>query len=261
MLEIKSISPVIGVEITGIDLSTRLSLADRIAILNHYHNDQLLIFRNQHIDPVQFLEFASIFGVPTRSLSKFTLSDYPLIGIMSNEKINDEPRGVVVKEFLWHSDSYVRENPNKTTLLLCISAPLDGGETLFSNTRTIYDSLPIEMKLHIEGRKIIFKNINLTKPPVKHPIVRLNKTNGKKSLYVNKHNYLGVDGMNENEAEKLIDYLYNAIIAPGNIYTHQWKKGDLLVWDNPSTMHAPAPMPNTPRTLHRIIIKGDLPVR
>jgi len=50
------------------------------------------------------------------------------------------------------------------------------------------------------------------------------------------------------------------IIQQDNIYTHRWKKGDLLVWDNASSMHAPAPKPNTDRTLHRIIIQGDLPV-
>lgn len=251
----------IGVYLTGINLNHPIEDKMRQYLVSLYNEHQLLILRDQTVSLTNFFNFAKIFGEPERSISKFPHPENPLICIMSNETRNGVKLGTEVQPLLWHSDSYVKDNPNKSTLLHCIKAPTTGGETLFVNTYAAYETLPLGIQQAIEGKKIIYKHIDLTQPPLTHPIVRRNPVDGRKCLFVNIHNALGVEGLETKEGMELVRYLYEHVIDKQEIFAHRWQVNDVVIWDNPSTMHAPAMKHSgEPRTFYRIITKGVLPV-
>lgn len=259
----KLISPNLGLEIVGVDISQKLTediIGELIELLAHHH---LLIFRKQVVSENKFIEFSCSFGEPVPSLlPTFQLLGYPLISRHSNIKNDDdETIGAMAPEFFWHSDSYLTDNPNKATLLYSLISPREGGDTGFVNMNSAYEMLDNETKKTIAGRKAFYKNIYKNRPPVAHPLIRINSITHKKSLFVNKHRALGVENMPENEALDLLKNLYEFSIQPERIYKHKWQDGDFLIWDNSSTMHAATPISgNNKRLLYRILIKGELPI-
>lgn len=259
-----SLCPQLGIEISNLDLTK--AFTDKIAAelyeaLLHNH---LIVIRAQTLCENALIKASKIFGEPVASIvPKYRLPEYPLISRHSNiRNEDDEPSGAMAPEFFWHSDSYLTETPNKATILYSIISPHVGGETNFVNMCVAYDSLDDETKNLINNRKAFYKNAYINRPPVAHPLVRINPVTNQKALFVNIHRALGVEGLLPNDASNLLNKLYNHAIEPSQVYQHKWKDGDLVIWYNPSTMHAATPISREHhRLLHRILIKGDIPVQ
>ena len=101
----------------------------------------------------------------------------------------------------------------------------------------------------------------MNQPPVVHPLVRVHPVTKRKALFVNIHRALGIDGMDQDEALKLIKYLYQHATRADFVYQHKWHDGDLLIWNNPMTMHCATDIHESQeRLLYRILTQGDLPV-
>ncbi len=231
-----SVSSHLGVEIHGIDLT---ELDDFGPLLNELARSHLLIVRNQNLSEEQLVQISCKFGEPIPSLMpKFRLENYPVISRYSNAKgQNNEAAGAMAPEYVFHSDSYLLSNPNKETLLYSLKAPEFGGETFFVNMCTAYDLLEEDLKELLDGKKIFYKNAYLNQPPVAHPIIRTNPITQRKSLFVNLNRALGIEGLDEKSGLDLIKFLYDHSVKPERIYKHKWHNGDLLIWDNPTTMH------------------------
>ncbi len=262
-LKTSEISPYLGLEIDGLDLSTNPSSETYESLINKLHQYHLLVIRNQHLNEKQLINVSQFFGKPSPSLvPTFRLADYPFISKFSNVKgEKGEALGATAPEYVFHSDSYFAPNPNKATLLYSIKSPEYGGETHFVNMCKAYETLEDSVKNLIRDKKASYKNVYVNQPPVSHPLVRVHPATGNKALFVNIHRLLGVDEMELDEAQKLVEKLYNHSIKPETIYKHQWKDGDLLIWDNRTTMHCATTIDSTQeRLLHRILTEGDLPV-
>lgn len=255
----------LGTEVNGIDFSNQQNLSSSsinevISLFNKYH---LLIIKNQILNEEQLIQLSYIFGEPVLALvPTYRLENYPVITRHTNTKDeNNWPKGVVAPEYLFHSDSYFTPNPSKATLFYCLKAPVEGGETHFVNMCSAYNTLDSRTKNLISDKKVIYKNAFINQPPVKHPLVRFHAVTKHKALFVNKYRALCIEDMDQDESLDLVERLYNHATLKNSIYKHRWQNGDLLIWNNPTTMHCATPIAHTEeRLLYRILTKGDLPV-
>ena len=174
-------------------------------------------------------------------------------------------------------DMSYAERPARATMLYAREVPtlhgLTLGDTAFANTAVAWDRLPDEMKQRLEGLQGIFdfrgrkrsspvSAANVAQyPPVQHPIVRTHHHTGRKSLYVVRDDCTGIVGMSPSEGLALIEALADHIIRPEHIYQHQWREGDIVVWDNCTVQHRAVLDYDLPqrRLMWRTTVKGERP--
>jgi alpha-ketoglutarate-dependent 2,4-dichlorophenoxyacetate dioxygenase len=162
------------------------------------------------------------------------------------------PDGAQPTDFeLFHTDSPFNSWPTKWSFLLAYVTPPEGADTEYVDTRAVYEDLPPEMKDKVEGLKVDhdlfralqrngveFQDDEMRKnyPRMTHPLVRT-AASGRKALYMGWHG-VGIEGMEEEEALELLDYLYTFATQPKYVYAHKWRPRDMVVWDNRCTMHS-----------------------
>jgi len=253
----------LGVEIRGIDCSKPLNFQESCLLLDNFHQYHLLIIKEQQLTEEKLIQISQLFGEPVPSLlPSYRLEKFPVITKHTNAKdTNKSPIGAMAPEDVYHSDSYFSANPSKATLLYSLKSPAYGGETCFANMCFAYETLDESIKHFIADKKAIYKNAYINQPPVAHPLVRVHSVTQKKALFANIHRALGIDALEKNEALSLLEELYEHAINPRFIYKHKWQDGDLLIWNNPVTMHCATHINDSQeRLLYRILTKGDLPV-
>jgi taurine dioxygenase len=176
-------------------------------------------------------------------------------------------------EMHFHTDQCHQERPAKATMLYSIEVPSVGGNTLFANAYAAYDTLPDAIKRKIEGRKALnaydydaAATIRGTKlrdgvPSYWHPIVRTHPATGRKALYVNRLMTIAIEGMADDEAEDVLNTLFDHQEQRKFVYEHVWRVNDLLLWDNRCTLHARTDFSDKERRLmRRVAILGEKPV-
>jgi alpha-ketoglutarate-dependent 2,4-dichlorophenoxyacetate dioxygenase len=152
----------------------------------------------------------------------------------------------------FHTDSPFNSLPTKWSLLLAYVVPPEGANTEYVDTRAVYEDLPQQMQERIENLSAEhdlfsalkragaeFGNDQLRKayPRMAHPLVRTSAS-GRKALYIGWH-AVGIVGWSEREALELLDELYAFATQSQYVYSHKWRPGDMVVWDNRCTMHSP----------------------
>jgi len=261
-MQVRSL-PILGAEINGVNFS-HPSVNDMLAIMmDKLSQHHLLIIRDQKLSEEQLFNTSKLFGEAVPSLvPAYRLENYPVITRHSNKKDEAKlPKGAVAPEYVFHADSYFTTNPNKFTLFYSLISPEKGGKTHFVDMCFAYDSLTESQKELIDGKYAIYKNAYVNQPPVMHPLVRTHPVTKRKALFVNIHRALGIEGMDHDQSMTLLENLYHHAINPAFVYGHKWYDGDLLIWDNRTTMHcATSITDNEERLLYRILTKGDLPV-
>jgi len=148
------------------------------------------------------------------------------------------------------------------------------GDTEFASTAAAWDALPERVRRHLDGRRAVFDFAGRKRafpptqaeidryPPVTHPIVRTHPDTGRKCLYVMRDDCTGIEGIGGQEAEALIAALADHIVKPAFIYRHQWRAGDLLMWDNCTVQHRAIQDYDLPqrRLMHRTTMGGSVPM-
>jgi len=252
--------PEIDINFSDLNSVNAKSINNTIELFHYQH---ILIVRNQHLNEDQLINVSKIFGEPAQALvPTFRLKNYPVITCHTNTKDeNHIPKGVIAPEYVFHADSYFAPNPTKVTLFYCLKAPNIGGETHFINMCAVYESLDQSTKDLIADKRVSYKNAFINQPPVTHPLVRIHPITGEKALNVNKHRALGIAGLEQDEATRIVEDLYHYATSSEFVYKHKWRSSDLLIWNNVTTMHSATPIPDSEeRLLYRILTKGDLPV-
>jgi taurine dioxygenase len=240
---------------------------------------QVLVFRNQELDPAQFLRFARQFGRPEpHVIDQFHHPEHADILILSNVTRNGEPLGLADAGTYFHTDYSYLEVPARATLLYSIQVPKKGGDTLFANQYAAYDDLPAAMKKRIAGLVALHHYGNrddLDKASrtvasvltgeqenkltwVRHPLARRHPVTGRTALYAVSGSSFRIEGMPDDEARDLLDEL--KLHATQQKYQCRLKYGvgDLVIWDNASLLHsATLTDPDDPRTLWRITVKEE----
>ncbi len=270
----------LGAEIRGVDLSKPLAPAAVEAIMAAWRAHLVLLFRGQRLPPRDLSAFSKHFGaldvVP--AWRKFHPTGSEEVLVISNVKENGEPIGVLgYGEAEWHTDMSYIELPPRASVLHSLEVPSAGGETSFLNMYKAYEELAEADRAALRGRSLNHDSSydsagNLRPgaqtfeaakdaPGARHPAVRRHPETGRLALYLGRRLNAWIVGMDVAESEALLDRLWAHVLQDRYVWTHRWRVGDVLVWDNRCTMHRRAPFdPSSRRLMHRTQIKGERPI-
>lgn len=269
-----------GIEITGMDLSQPLSAADRDRILALFRRHPIMVFRGQRLTREQQFDFTTHFGpVETRHVGRHVDAErYTAVHTVSNLGPDGQPVAIPAERgnYYWHSDKSYHAVPSLLTMLHGVEIPPSGGQTQFANTAMAHAALPDAMKARIAGLRAVHSweasRINCgarpatedqkrERPPVDHPLVRTHPETGAKALYLGNH--AGhILGLPHEEGAALLRELLAFATQPRFVYTHAWRPGDLVLWDNRCLVHRALPhdgMTRHRRVLHRTVVTGKVP--
>jgi taurine dioxygenase len=265
-MEVRRIAGALGAEILGVDLSKEIPTAEiRKAFLEH----QVIFFRDQKLDPAQFMAFARTMGRPV---------PYPFV-----PGIEGFPEVIEVKKLeherhnfggIWHSDTAYLEEPPMGSMLIAREIPPYGGDTEFASQYLAYEALSEGLKRLLDGLVAINSSskadVTRTREDrvkeysrhyeAEHPVVRTHPETGRKALYVNFGHTVRFRGMTEQESAPLLGYLFQHQVKPEFTCRFRWKVGSLAFWDNRCTQHNPVnDYHGHRRVMHRITLAGDKP--
>lgn len=276
---VQPMNAALGAEIDGLDLSQPIDSTLKDAIYGALLQHQVLIFRDQTLSREEQGRFANNYGELESHVGRLRNGKrYPVI----NDITNIQPDGKLIPKLVnrgpnhWHTDKSYHAVPSAITMLHGKEVPSKGGETLFANMKLAYEELTPEMKARIDGLKVQHSweanriNVGETpatedqkreRPPVTHPLVRTHPDTGTRALYIGTHIDI-IHGLSRTDSDALVEELMEHAIQPKYRYDHQWRQGDLVMWDNRSLMHrgnTNYDMANEPRVLQRTVIIGTVP--
>lgn len=269
----RPLSAAIGAEILGVDLSKPVGDESFGRILDTWHKNLVILFRDQHLSEDDQVRFGERFGPPAVSHTKRFTTKNPAVMLISNVRENGQLIGALPDgEMNFHSDQCHQERPAKASILYSLEVPSTGGNTLFANAYLAYETLPDAIKQKIEGRKALnaydYDNAATRRgtklrdgiPSCWHPIVRTHPDTGRKALYVNRLMTVAVEGVPEDEGNELLNTLFDHQEQPEFIYEHVWRPHDVLLWDNRCALHARTDFSAAERRLmRRLTILGEKP--
>ena len=255
-LKLRKLSYALGAEVCGVDVARAMSESTFGEIYHAFLQNGILLFRDQDITREQHIEFSRRFGELDRheALPRDRLPAFPELLMVTNEpKPDGSPSDTKYTGRQWHSDMSFTTVPSLGSMLKSYAVPEVGGDTLFASMYAAYDALSDGMKkliaglhgIHLSGtRKLANDNSGVVRaeeqkrinPPVAQPVVRVHPESGRKALYIGEK-VKRFDGLTEEESRPLIDYLVRHATRPEFVYRHQWRKNDIVVWDNRCTMH------------------------
>lgn len=278
-IEIVPTGTAVGAEIRGVDLSRPLDEATFASIDDAYDKYGVIFFRDQRIAPPQQVDFTRRFGEIEFNIfsERWSVPGSPEIVVVSNITADGQPIGIKRAGENWHSDMCYTARPPRGTMLYALEIPdlfgLPLGDTEFASAAVAWDSLPDALRRRIDGLTAVFdftgrkrafppKQSEIDRnPPVCHPIVRTHPRTGRRCLYIMRDDCTAIEGLAQPEAETLIAALADHIVKPQHIYRHQWRVGDLLMWDNCTVQHRAVQDYDMPqrRLMHRTTMGGAEP--
>ena len=265
-----------GAEITGIDLKNDLSESQITEIRNHWLKYHILSFPNQALSDDDLERFTLYFG---------SFGDDPFIAsipgrenIIAVKRTADEKVPIFADN--WHTDWSFQKNPPAGTCLFGKIIPSEGGDTLFSNQHLALELMPSELRKKLEGKKAIHSALVPYSPgggygdkdremgrsmdirasedafaQQIHPIIMSHPETNKEGIYGTVGYIIGIEGMDNQEAMKLLMELSAWQCKEEFVYRHKWKKDMLIMWDNRSVLHrATGGYEGQERLLHRTTI-------
>jgi alpha-ketoglutarate-dependent taurine dioxygenase len=192
---------------------------------------------------------------------------------IANATIDGQRGELPEGDMQFHADQCYYENPAKGAVLYALEIPKHGGNTLFASTAAAFDSLPQDLREQALRMQVLFlydyeKNANRKAPSnwagaprYVHPAVVLHPETHRPTLLVNRLMADSIVGMPREQSDALIETLCQAAERPEHIYEHEWRVGDILIWDNRATLHARTDFdPAERRVLRRLALRGERPI-
>ncbi|MGO9629813.1 MAG: TauD/TfdA dioxygenase family protein [Xanthobacteraceae bacterium] len=263
-MDIVPLGPGFAAELRGVTLADVANDdAAYQAVRAAFEQHSVLIFRDQNVTDESQIAFSRRFGpleiTPAASQGAGThLVILSTIG--PDGKVVPADHRIALRNKanqLWHADSTFKSVPALASVLSAWIIPSHGGETEYVSTRLAWDRFDPALQQRIanlfawhdysHSRGKIAANIvgadeRAALPPQCWRMVWTNPANGRRALYIASHAY-AIEGMEDGAAQKLIAELTDAATAPGLSYTHAWRQGDVVMWDNRATLHRGRPWP------------------
>lgn len=276
-LDVVPLTKYTGAEIRGLDLRTKPDDETVKAIYQAWLDHLVIIFPDQKLSQEDLIRVTGYFGEigelhrPPKYFPKGYSKILPGIMMISNIRENGEPIGALPDgEMMFHHDMIHSEVPSKGTLLYSVEIPSKGGNTLFASGYAAYDTLDPAVRNALEGKKAAhhYNYGSVKKGDNKgteafgecvHPVFRTHEDTKRKAVYVNRLMTVKILDMPEDESTDLLNKLFDHSEKKEFVYEHEWRLGDLLLWDNRCSTHARTDFPSTERRLMlRTTVKGTV---
>jgi taurine dioxygenase len=278
-MSVNKLEAPLGAIVSGIDISRLLAPDEIKGIEDAWRERLVVVLRGQRLSDPQLIAFSSQFGEldppgPNPYGEPF-LKEHPELNVISNVVENGRPIGGLGDgEAVWHADMTYVEVPPKAAMLHALEVPPAGGNTYFANMFAAYATLPADLKKATEGKVAVhdastnsagmlrkgYKRVTDVREVVgaHHPLIRTDPSNGGKALFLGRRPNSYVLGLSVPESEALLDALWAHATQPRFAMCHEWRVGDLLMWNNLSVLHRRDPFdPKSRRIMHRSQIKGN----
>jgi taurine dioxygenase len=278
--DVQPISGVLGAEILGPDLSKPLS-ADAFDQIHRALIDfGVIFFRDQSLTHSEQIAFSARFGPLDVHPIANGLEDHPEVIRVLKPAGESASFGVG-----WHTDNSFFEHPSLATCLYAVTVPPYGGDTLFAGMERAYEALSEPMKGWLEGTRAVHSASRAYDPKVTgedkyagraainytysdaveaeatHPVVRTHPETGRKSLYVNPMFTQRIVGLEADESDAMLAFLFDHCAKPVFTSRFRWQVGSVALWDNRCVQHyALDDYREFERLLYRVTISGNRPV-
>ena len=268
---------VLGAEIKGVDLA-RPSAREVAAIMHAWHRHDVLLFRRQRLTDDHLVSFSRRFGEldppPNQCAGRKSPQGSPDVYVVSNVRdMQGEPIGALGDgEAAWHTDMSYAAMPPDASMLYALEIPAHGGDTSFASMKAALAAMPRALAERVRALDIkhdgtydsggtVRKGLQASDDPrtsvgTPHPAIIEHPVSGDAALYLGRRRNAYVMGLELAESERLLDQLWTYVETA--VYRHRWAPGDLVLWDNRTTMHRrDAFDPKARRVMHRTQIKGS----
>lgn len=269
-----------GAEVTGVDLRT-ITDTGFAAIHQAWIDHQVLLFRDQALSDPELVAFSRRFGdldhAPIQENGQRFVDGRPEIYVVSNVIENGVAIGSLgAGEAVWHTDMSYLPAPPKASMLFALEIPPRGGDTSFCDMYAAFETLPAGLRDRALGLRVkhdgtynsggyVLQGVSPTDDPREapgtlHPLVCTHPESGRRMLYLGRRRMAWIEGLDLAASEALLDDIWAHATRPEFSFTHRWRVGDLVLWDNRCTMHRRDPFDAASRrVMHRTQIKGAAP--
>ena len=255
--EIRRLGDSLGAEVVGFDLERDATPENAQKLLDAWLENVVLCVRDQHVGPEGFVKLARMFGTPTPQplqRAEYQVEGFPELRVLSSEHrdtLGDGKR--MMTGGSWHSDHSHQQDPPRGTMLHALQLPSSGGNTSFTNQHAAFAALPAEMQERAKAlsvhhvynspfaprrmQKLSAEEQKVAAPDAWHPLARPHPVDGRRAIYLNPIRTAEIEGMDEAAAQDLLNEMLAHSTQPRFVYSHEWKVGDVLIWDNPQALH------------------------
>jgi len=277
-INVKPLTDRFGAEAVGLDLAADMDDETFAGLRRAYVEAGVLLVRGQsRLTPDDHIRFSRRFGaLEEHVLTQFLLPGHPEIFVVSNIVENGRHIGAHGGSKEFHSDLAYLETPSLGSVFRCLERPEEGGETAFVSMAAAYDDLPEGLRRRLDGLEAVYDYVwnyerkflklrgplseaqKAKTPPVIHPVVVAHPETGRRSIFLSEIWVRNFVGMGEEESQDLLNEVLAIATRPEAEYVHTWSPGDVVIWDNRSTLHRACPFDqaNTRRLMHRTTIAG-----
>lgn len=267
-LRVTPLSPVIGAEVSGVDLAQALDAAVLTELKDAWAKHLVLFFRDQRLTFAQHKALGRHFGELHVHPAAPKDDEHPEILV-----VHGDDKVKFVAGSLWHSDVSCDREPPLGSILRVVQVPSSGGDTLFANMYSAYEGLSDRLQRLLAGLTAIhdgdqyyrgrYGSANLRDdrhPAAEHPVVRTHPVTGRQALFVNQGFTTRIKELPIAESDALLAFLFRHCERPEFHCRFQWREHSVAFWDNRCTQHL-AIWDYYPQTRHgyRVSIKGDVP--
>lgn len=261
-----------GAELTGLDV-TRVAPAELLSLA---HRQQLLVIRDQRLDPAGLQQLAASLG----ELDVYPFA-VPLPGTPHVVAVVKNPEDATNFGGAWHTDTSYLPRPPSLTLLYAVELPTHGGDTLFADMCAALEALSPRLRAILEqleahntaslvhgaggehqavAGESVARQAAAVVTEADHPVVRVHPDTGRQALYLSRIHSERFVGMTREESLPLIDFLQAFAVRPERCTRLVWRPGTLAIWDNRTVQHNPLnDYHGERREMHRVILRGERP--
>ena len=265
---VKPLSPAIGAEVSGIDLRS-IGSPDAETLRRAWLEHHVVVVRGQKLSEDDLVAFGACFGRIEKARKLSPLASRQEIMVISNIRRDGAALGSLPDgELSWHFDRIHQKVPNKAGVLYAVELPSRGGETRFASMCRAYETLPEATKAKLAGLTALNtyqygqthaekKQLSEESPSAVHPVVRTIPETGRKALYVCRLMTDKIIELPEGESRAMLAELFDHVERPEFSYEHEWRTGDVLIWDNRCVIHARNDFDERERRLLKRVVVGD----
>jgi alpha-ketoglutarate-dependent taurine dioxygenase len=278
---IRKVATTFGAEVSGIPISGDIPAASLARFIDLLHENRMLLVPRIALEPADQVAFSRRLGpLELHAASAAILPAHPEIFCVGNVERDGMKANFARGVEQWHADSSYRAVPSDASLFYGVIVPPEGGETNFLDATAAWEELDPAMQRRVEGLRAVHDLETLHRwnalhtpgrpaytdaqrrqwPPVSHPLVRTHKVTDKRSLYLCPAVISHIEGMSLDEGRAVIDELMAHANRPRYIYSHRWRAGDLVIWDNRAVLHTASLFDHAryQRLMYRTTVAGDV---